>query len=150
MNRARKPRRDTWRKVCEAKGANITEIAKSLGLSRRTIHSYIEKDKAMKEIYDDVRESLIDLCETQLTNLIKGVPKYEKQDDGTHKFIGWTERPSEAAIIFTLKTRGKDRGYVERTELTGKDGASLVSGMSKEEILSEIKRIDEILAARNQ
>ena len=42
------------------------------------------------------------------------------------RFAGWIERPSETAIIFTLKTRGKKRGYVERQEVTGADGAELI------------------------
>lgn len=47
------------------------------------------------------------------------------------------------ATEFTLKTQGKERGYTERTELTGKDGKDLVPEQLTEEektaLLSLIK-----------
>jgi hypothetical protein len=55
---------------------------------------------------------------------------------------GYTERPDTAAVIFTLKTRGRDRGYIERLDITSKDEKI---GMSKEDIKAEIQRIDDIL-----
>ena len=58
--------------------------------------------------------------------LVAGVPAIEKDENGEKRFAGWIERPSETAIIFTLKTRGKKRGYVERQEVTGADGAELI------------------------
>lgn len=122
----KRPDIKTFKKLCEAKGGNITEIAKSLNCSRRAIEKWVEKPGEYRNILKDIRESLVDLAESQLINLIKGVPKVETDKDGKTKFMGWTERPSEAAIIFTLKTRGKDRGYVERLEQTGKDGTPLI------------------------
>ncbi|WP_370797608.1 hypothetical protein, partial [Alistipes putredinis] len=61
-----------------------------------------------------------------LRKLVAGVPAIEKDENGEKRFAGWIERPSETAIIFTLKTRGKKRGYVERQEVTGADGAELI------------------------
>jgi hypothetical protein len=115
------PSLEKWAAMCEAKGGNITEMAKGFNVkSRQTIYSWMEKDKEFREVYDNIEESHLDLAESQLHLLIKGIPKIEEVDvDGkmVRKFTGWYERPSEAAIFFKLKTKGKKRGYIEKQEI---------------------------------
>lgn len=47
------------------------------------------------------------------------------------------DKPDLKAIIFTLKTLGKDRGYVERVEHELSAGLR-VAGRSREEVIAEI------------
>lgn len=77
-------------------------------------------------VFNEAREKLVDLSESRLFTLIQGVPKIEIDENGEKRFAGWIEKPSETAIIFTLKTRGKKRGYVERQEITGANGENLL------------------------
>ena len=86
---SKKPKLDTFRKVANACGGILSDIAANLGVERSTIYTWCN-------------------------------------ENGEKRFAGWIERPSETAIIFTLKTRGKKRGYVERQEVTGADGAELI------------------------
>lgn len=137
-----KPKIALFKQVCEAKGGNLTEIAKAFKCSRRTANYWVENDPKYKEVLDDVRESMVDLCESQLVRLATGIPIYKKNDEGKMYLAGYTERPDTAAVIFTLKTRGRDRGYIERLDITSKDEKI---GMSKEDIKAEIQRIDDIL-----
>lgn len=47
------------------------------------------------------------------------------------------------AVCFALKTKGKDRGYVERQEVTGKDGVDLFkppAAMTNAEVIAERER----------
>ena len=53
----------------------------------------------------DERESLLDLAEGSLFDQVR--------------------KGNITAIIFTLKTIGKHRGYVERQEVTGADGGKV-------------------------
>lgn len=112
-----KPNIEIWAEVVEKKGGNITEIAKGLNVSRQTIYNWLEKDPDFREVYDNIEESHLDLAESQLHLMIKGLPKIEKDENGNKRFAGWIERPSEAAIFFKLKTKGKKRGYIERQEV---------------------------------
>lgn len=109
----KKPSAEKFRELCTQKGGNCSEIAKSLNCTRAAIYKWMDEDPEFKSIKSDVDESLVDLAETQLINLIKGVPKI----DENNKFIGWQEKPDTIAILFTLKTKGKNRGYVEKTEI---------------------------------
>lgn len=59
----------------------------------------------MQKIVTDAREAMVDVAESEALKQIK---------------LGNT-----AIIIFTLKTLGRNRGYVERQEITGKDGSPL-------------------------
>jgi len=56
----------------------------------------------LREVYDDARESMLDIGEQSL---------YTKVEAG-----------DIAALIFFLKTQGKNRGYTERQETTGPNG----------------------------
>ena len=90
--------------IVEHRG-NITLVAKSFGLSRMTIYNYLNKHPQLKESLADEREKMIDHVESAL---------YNQALDG-----------NTTAMIFFLKTQGKNRGYVERQEFVGKDGEAI-------------------------
>lgn len=72
------------------------------GVSRKTYYNWIGNDPDFAEKASEVIETQKDVGEAALLKLIR---------DG-----------DTAAIIFYAKTKLKDRGYIERQEITGKDG----------------------------
>ena len=87
------------------KHGNLSAAARFLNCSRNTISRYIEKYPTVKAVADEERETLIDFAENQL---------FKQVQEG-----------NITAIIFTLKTIGKHRGYVERQEVTGANGGKV-------------------------
>lgn len=81
--------------------------AKAIGMTSKVLYDYINRHPELKEIVDDARSIIVDKAELALESAIGS-----KQ--------GW-------AVCFTLKTLGKERGYVERNEITGKDGTPLLN-----------------------
>ena len=113
----KRPSRELFRKVCEANAGIIGGIASTLRVRRSTVYLWCSKYPEFRQALNDAREQSIDLAESNLRKLVAGVPAIETDENGNKRFVGWIERPSETAIIFTLKTRGKKRGYVERSEV---------------------------------
>ena len=91
-------------KIQEAKG-NVSAVARAFGVSRKTIYNYIERYATAQDALDDARETMLDNAESIL---------YKKVLEG-----------STPELLFFLKTQGKRRGYVERSEVTGADGGPL-------------------------
>lgn len=87
------------------KAGNISAAAAALKVTRQTLHNHIKQDESLQKIVTDAREAMVDVAESEALKQIK---------------LGNT-----AIIIFTLKTLGRNRGYVERQEITGKDGSPL-------------------------
>lgn len=81
----------------------ITTIANRLGCTWNTAKSLTDRWPETIEAMKDERESVLDMCEGTLFKAVK------EGDTGSAKWL--------------LSTAGKDRGYVERQEVTGKDGA---------------------------
>lgn len=80
----------------------ITLAAENMGASHNTIRRYIERSAHLRQVLAHYRERKVDTAELKLEAAISnGEP--------------W-------AIALTLKTLGRNRGYVERQELTGADG----------------------------
>lgn len=75
---------------------NITASCQAAEISRQTYYNWIEADPAFKQAVDDINEESVDFAESSLKQQIK---------DG-----------DTTATIFYLKTKGKNRGYVEKTE----------------------------------
>lgn len=96
----------------------LTIAAQNLGCTYQAIWNRQKRNKKIKEAIEAIRETHIDLSEHQLIKNIKA-------GDTT-------------AIIFHLKCLGKKRGYVERQEITGKDGESI--NITFEMRLAEIAR----------
>lgn len=76
---------------------NIAGVARRMGCTRKTIYNWIERDKDVAEELHEVRENLLDECEKTLFDIAK--------------------QGNLGAIMFILRTIGKDRGYVERSEV---------------------------------
>ena len=75
--------------------------------SPATVRNYIRRYPSLQRAISEIVEDNLDLAEGKL---IKAVAA----DNIT-------------AVIFYLKTKGRNRGYIQRAELTGKDGAPLAA-----------------------
>jgi hypothetical protein len=78
--------------IKEAKGF-VSVAARRLGCSRSTMYRAIERYSSVAEAVKDARESMTDLAEGKLLEQIK--------------------EGNTTAIIFYLKTQGRERGYIE-------------------------------------
>lgn len=79
-------------------------MSELLGRRRNAIRDYILANIEVKDVWDEIRESLVDKVEA------------------VH-FTGALHAGDSAGQRFILSTLGKDRGYSTRQELTGSDGA---------------------------
>ena len=80
--------------------------AKKLGCSDDTIYNYAKRYKAVGDALRQQRGQFVDMAELKLWNAV---------NEGE----AW-------AVQFALRTLGKERGYVERQEVTGKDGNEMI------------------------
>ena len=79
--------------------------ADELGCSYQTVYNYIARHPTVKTAWETEGGKILDVGEMKL---------YQSVLNGE----AW-------GVCFLLKTKGKHRGYVERTEQTGKDGGAL-------------------------
>lgn len=104
---SKKPNIATFRKIANSCGGILSDIAAHIGVDRVTVYAWCNDDRVQAGPRR-FRERFLDLAESNLRKLVAGVPAIEKDENGEKRFAGWIERPSETAIIFTLKTRGKN------------------------------------------
>jgi hypothetical protein len=103
--------------VQDSKGF-ITTVAKRLGCTRGNVYALMNKFPTVEQAIKDERETLKDFAEGKL---------FQQIDDG-----------NTTAIIFYLKCQAKERGYVERQEITGAEGApvtvKVIKGVSVDDL----------------
>lgn len=80
-----------------SKRGNVSALAKSYRVSRKAVLDWIAEDPAAQQALKDARETALDNAEDALGNAVK-------------KGEAW-------AVCFYLKTQGKGRGYVEKSEI---------------------------------
>lgn len=97
--------KEQFLKAIENSGGYVSLIAERVGCALSTVYEWRDNNPEIAEAIKREKIRQVDHAEGKLQSLIK------------------KENPT--AIIFYLKTQGKDRGYVERTELTGADGDPL-------------------------
>lgn len=85
----------------------VTVACKKVGVARQTFYNYKDSDPEFKAAVEELEGVALDFVETQLFQQIR--------------------ENNSTSTIFYLKTKGKHRGYIERTELTGLDGAALTT-----------------------
>lgn len=80
--------------------------ARSIGCDPQTIYNRMNKYPTIRQAVDNARGEVVDIAEQKFRQAItNGEP--------------W-------AVAMALKTLGKNRGYVERQEVTGADGGAIV------------------------
>lgn len=83
----------------------VSQATKKVGIDRTTPYRWMKEDSEFDDKVMEIQNVVGDFAETKL---------YELVNDGV---------PS--AVIFLCKTKFKNRGYVERQEITGMDGKNL-------------------------
>ncbi len=116
---AKKPDIEDFRKVVRKSGGNLTKVAATLRVARKTIYQWAKEDPEFKDVISDERGSLVDECLVSARVLALGIP--DKDENGN--FIGWRERPDGYMIRYLLSTLGRDEGFGESMDVTtnGKD-----------------------------
>ncbi len=85
---------------------NTAAVGRKFGVTRQAVQRFIQKHEGLREVAIEAKEPLKDDVESELYKAIR--------------------RGEAWAICFFLKTQAKDRGYIERSEVTGAEGAPLL------------------------
>lgn len=91
--------------ILKLNAGNVSWTCKAMNISRETFYILKRKNEDFFKAVEEVNESLIDLAESKLMENIK------KNDT--------------VSTIFFLKTKGKNRGYIERTEIEHSDSEDI-------------------------
>jgi len=86
----------------------ITSACESVDMSRQTYYNWLKDDKEFADAVDDIQEGMIDFVESKLMQKINGIEAMDHKSGEVYDLP-----PSDTAIIFFLKTKGKKRGYQE-------------------------------------
>jgi hypothetical protein len=102
MNESRHIKKESILKALEQSLGVVTVACKKADIPRSTFYKWINEDEAFAIAVNEIENIALDFAESQL-----------------HSQIG---NGNTSATIFYLKTKGKNRGYIERQEITGADG----------------------------
>jgi len=102
MDKSRHIKKETLLKALEQSLGVVTVACRKSDTPRSTYYKWLKEDEVFARDVKDIENVALDFAESQL-----------------HKQISAN---STAATIFYLKTKGKQRGYVERQEITGAEG----------------------------
>jgi len=86
---------------------NISASCSSVNISRSTYDNYLSKDPVFRQAIEEVMQFQIDIVESMLLRRIR--------------------EGDTAAIIFYLKTKGRDRGYEQTSTLNIKEGPQIIA-----------------------
>ena len=116
MNKSRHIKKESILQALEKSLGVVTMACKSADVPRSTYYKWLKEDEEFTKAVKDIENIALDFGESQLHKQIK---------DG-----------NTSATIFFLKTKGKKRGYIERSEL------DLTSGDEPIKINVNIKGIE--------
>lgn len=85
---------------------NVSTACRAVGITRRTFYNWKNGNEGFRQSVEELDAYNLDFAETMLM-------KHIREGDTT-------------SLIFYLKTKGRERGYVERVEATGANGSPLM------------------------
>ena len=121
-NLVTRKRKTAFLGVMDKSLCNVSTSCKHVGISRNCFYDWMKKDPYFNELITDIQEANVDFGETMLLKNVR--------------------EGKETSIIFYLKTKGKDRGYIERIENVNKN-IDKYEGWTDEQIKAEIKRLQD-------
>lgn len=92
----------------------ISQACKLAGITRQCHYKWMKEDEEYKRAIEEITEVSLDFAESKLFELMQGAFSQTVTRDG--EVVNIKDAPNTSAIIFYLKTKGKHRGYIERTE----------------------------------
>jgi len=92
----------------------VTDACNISGVSRSSYYDYYRSDEVFRKQVEELSNVALDFAESKLFQKMKGVEVQKKNNKGEE--IIYSIPPSDSALIFYLKTKGKGRGYIERYE----------------------------------
>jgi len=133
---------DTYKKklleTLELHKGIVTNACKSIDCPRSTYYKYLNEDEEFRLAVEEIQDVAIDFVEGKLMEKIDGITVQTYNSKGEP--VVYEQAPSDTAIIFFLKTKGKKRGYVERTEIDHSGGVSLHFDAQDEQIGSDVQK----------
>jgi hypothetical protein len=126
---SRRPPLPALREAIFARAGIVSSVAEALKVDPRTVRRWRDGDPRIQAMFHEAKEAILDLAEAEV---VKGIRKGVPSDR-----------------YFFLKCHGKHRGWVERQEITGKDGGPIGVPTDEERILrrlsdEDLRRIGEI------
>ena len=102
MDKSRHIKKESILKALEKNLGVVTLSCRKAEIPRSTFYKWLNQDKEFAKQVKEIENVALDFAESELFKQIQnGIP---------------------ASTIFYLKTKGKKRGYIERTEITGAEG----------------------------
>lgn len=118
----------------------VSTACAMVGISRTTHYEYYKTDPEFAKEVDDLSNVALDFAESKLMEKMDGIQMGKDTDDG---MIVYSIPPSDTALIFYLKTKGKKRGYIEKQiiEQTVNDKVALLKELPDKERAERIKEL---------
>ena len=102
----------------------VETACKAAGIPRRTHYNWLKKDAKYAAEVAEIDDVAIDFGESQLYKLMRGytlpdTKVFLNRDSMQPIIVPITKHigTDASAVIFFLKTRGKKRGYIEKTQV---------------------------------
>jgi hypothetical protein len=125
-NRHSDPKKAEMILALESTKGVVTDAAEIAGIARSTHYLWMTEDKVYKDAVNDLQDVVLDFAENKLFKLV--------------------DKGDVAATLFLLKTKGKKRGYVERTEVSPVDpDGNAVQPIININVIRTKKEIDDSL-----
>lgn len=115
LNKVDKHKKELLEALNKHRGV-ISHACNSVGISRTQYYNYCNEDEEFSKLADEAQENAIDFVESKLFEKIDGISVLRYTAKGEEEI--YEQPPSDTAIIFYLKTKGRKRGYVEKQEIT--------------------------------
>lgn len=109
-------KKDAMLQALTASLGNVTEAAEKIGIRRETHYAWLKDDEEYSAAVASLKNVALDFAESQLKKLMEGAERQALTHDG--EVVTIKDAPNTSAVIFYLKTQGKQRGYIERQELS--------------------------------
>lgn len=101
----------------------VTTACKQSGIPRPTFYNWVRLDEKFAEDVESVQDVALDFAESQLFKQIK------------------LDIPS--STIFYLKTKGKKRGYIERTEFANINAPAFIIKPEQKGVMKVLKNVEQ-------
>jgi len=98
IRKYKKPPNETVIKALDKHYGVLMHAAKELGVHRETLSTWCNEDPELGDALEKARERMIDVAESSLIQNVK--------------------KGKEVSTLFLLKTRGRQRGYIEKTDVS--------------------------------